>query len=199
MIIAVDFDGTCVKHAYPKIGADIGAGPVLHDLHEQGHQLILWTMRSGDLLADAVRWFSERKISLWGVNQNPEQLSWTGSPKAFATLYIDDAAFGCPLKKDSPDERPYVDWTAVQVALIAQGVLNILKYGTHAHGIPTPKPEYKVSIESLSINTFDRTYIMPIPKVIQCDECQRVLNGNEVYCFKCGKTFCRTCKQRHEV
>ncbi len=25
MIIAIDFDGTCVTHMYPKIGRDIGA------------------------------------------------------------------------------------------------------------------------------------------------------------------------------
>ena len=32
MIIALDFDGTCVKHAYPKIGEDIGAVPVLKEM-----------------------------------------------------------------------------------------------------------------------------------------------------------------------
>jgi len=45
MIIAIDFDGTCVTHAYPKIGKDIGAVPVLKQLVQYGHQLILWTMR----------------------------------------------------------------------------------------------------------------------------------------------------------
>lgn len=27
MIIAIDFDGTCVTHEFPKIGKDIGAAP----------------------------------------------------------------------------------------------------------------------------------------------------------------------------
>lgn len=31
-IIAVDFDGTVVTHAYPHIGNDIGAVPVLREL-----------------------------------------------------------------------------------------------------------------------------------------------------------------------
>lgn len=34
MIIGIDFDGTCVKHAFPKIGEEIGAAPVLKELVE---------------------------------------------------------------------------------------------------------------------------------------------------------------------
>lgn len=44
MYIAVDFDGTCVTHAYPQIGKEIGAAPVLRYL-AQKHMLILFTMR----------------------------------------------------------------------------------------------------------------------------------------------------------
>ena len=43
--IAIDFDGTCVTHEYPNVGRDIGAAPVLRKLVENGHKLILWTMR----------------------------------------------------------------------------------------------------------------------------------------------------------
>ena len=46
MVIAVDFDGTCVTHEFPKVGKDIGAVPVLKKLVEKGHQIILHTMRS---------------------------------------------------------------------------------------------------------------------------------------------------------
>ena len=45
MVIAVDFDGTCVTHAFPKIGEDIGAVPVLKRLVKAGHKIILYTMR----------------------------------------------------------------------------------------------------------------------------------------------------------
>lgn len=49
MIIAVDFDGTCVKHRYPMVGEDVdGAVSVLKELVRKGHKIILYTMRSGD-------------------------------------------------------------------------------------------------------------------------------------------------------
>lgn len=123
--IAVDFDGTCVTHEYPKVGRDIGAAPVLRELVKSGARLILWTMRSDDRpdgstpLSDAVRWFKENDIPLFGVNSNPEQHSWTGSPKAYAQIYIDDAALGCPLLPGLQDERPFVDWKAVRAMLVA--------------------------------------------------------------------------------
>ena len=47
MIVAVDFDGTCVKHKYPLMGEDIGAVPVLKALVAANHLLILYTMRTG--------------------------------------------------------------------------------------------------------------------------------------------------------
>ena len=52
MIIAVDFDGTCVSHDYPYIGKEIGAAPVLRELVAAGHDLILFTMRDGKLLKE---------------------------------------------------------------------------------------------------------------------------------------------------
>ena len=61
MILNIDFDGTVVTHAFPEIGDDIGAVPVLKALVENGHQLILFTMRSdnkdGNYLTQAVNWF----------------------------------------------------------------------------------------------------------------------------------------------
>lgn len=93
MIIAVDFDGTCVKHRYPMVGEDVdGAVSVLKELVRKGHKIILYTMRSGDTLDDAISWFIDNDIELWGINRNPEQYGWSSSPKVFANLYIDDAA-----------------------------------------------------------------------------------------------------------
>ena len=111
MYIAVDFDGTCVTHEYPRVGKDIGAVPVLKMFVQAGHKLILNTMRSGDELADAVQWFIDNDIPLYGVNENPTQKQWTASPKVYAHIYIDDAAFGCPLKMDrAVSNRPFVAW-----------------------------------------------------------------------------------------
>ena len=76
--IVLDFDGTCVKHAYPDVGKDIGAEPVLKRLVANGCNLILSTMRSRnsegvDTLQPALDWFSKRGIPLYGINENPTQ------------------------------------------------------------------------------------------------------------------------------
>jgi len=121
-IICVDFDGTCTTHDYPNIGKEIGAIPVLKLLIENGHKLILFTMRSGKELNDAVKWFSNNGIDLYGIQTNPTQKNWTSSPKAYGQLYIDDAALGCPLKHDkSFHYRPYVDWDYVEAILWGKG------------------------------------------------------------------------------
>lgn len=124
MYIAVDFDGTCVTHEYPKVGKDIGAVPVLKKLTDSGHHIILNTMRSGKELVDAVQWFADNDIPLYGANENPTQKEWTLSPKVYAHLYIDDAALGCPRKFDSTvSSRPFVDWTAVECYLIFNHII----------------------------------------------------------------------------
>lgn len=122
MIIAVDFDGTCVTHEYPKVGREIGATGVLKKLVARGHHLILFTMRSGKELEDAVNWFAERSIPLYGVNTNPGQKEWTQSPKAYAQLYIDDAALGCPLGFEN-GSRAFVAWGEVEYILERRGIL----------------------------------------------------------------------------
>lgn len=129
-IIAIDFDGTCVTHEYPNIGIDIGAQSVLKDLILNGHMLILFTMRSGKELKKAEKWFSENNIPLMGVQKNPTQKEWTASPKAFANLYIDDAALGCPLLySEDISTRPFVNWVAVRRMLETSGFLPITNRG----------------------------------------------------------------------
>jgi len=116
MEICIDFDGTCVKHEYPEIGEDIGASQYLKKLVGCGHKLILFTMRSGKELEDAVQWFEDNEIELYGINENPSQKKWTDSPKAYGQLYIDDAALGIPLIENKID-RPYVNWKKVNKML----------------------------------------------------------------------------------
>ena len=61
LIIAVDFDGTIVDDAYPKIGKTrIFAFETLNRLQQDGHRLILWTYRSGAKLQESVD-FLQRK------------------------------------------------------------------------------------------------------------------------------------------
>ena len=120
--IAVDFDGTCVTHEFPNEGKDIGAQRVLNRLIEAGHNLILYTMRSGATLETAVQWFLRNEIKLYGIQYNPSQASWTSSNKCYAQLYIDDAALGCPLIHPKSG-RAYVDWDEVERQLEMRGVL----------------------------------------------------------------------------
>lgn len=134
--IVVDFDGTCVTHDFPKVGKSIGAEKVLKRLTDNGHQLILFTMRSdrteakpvidptiqnvtGKFLTDAVNWFKDNNIPLYGIQTNPTQHTWTTSPKAYGQLIIDDASLGCPLKYDYRlSDRPFVNWDEVEKFLI---------------------------------------------------------------------------------
>lgn len=138
MIIAIDFDGTCVTHEFPKVGSDIGAAPILKALTNNGHKLILLTMRSneekayelpngntwyGNTLQDAIKWFNDYDIPLWGINENPEQHKWTSSPKVYADIYVDDAGLGIPLRCNE-NERPYVFWPEVANKLFELGLIN---------------------------------------------------------------------------
>lgn len=118
MVIAIDFDGTCVTHEYPYVGKDIGAIPVLKKLLERGHKLILHTMRGEDSIKPALDWFSKNEIILYGINYNPTQWKWTNSKKIYAQYYIDDAAIGVPLKYDAElSSRPFVDWEKLEEML----------------------------------------------------------------------------------
>lgn len=133
MDIAVDFDGTCVTHEFPKVGKTLPyAVETLTDLVDKGHHLILFTMRSdrtekgavdnpeiadvyGNFLQDAIDWFKKYNIPLYGIQKNPQQ-GWTTSPKAYAHLYIDDAALGCPLIYGMHN-KPYADWYMIRKML----------------------------------------------------------------------------------
>lgn len=120
--IAIDFDGTIVEHKYPKIGDPVPyAIDSIKKLKEMGHTLILYTMRGSehvwqgnirDDLQTAIDFCKFNGLKFDYYNENPNQLSWTNSPKVYADLYIDDAALGCPLI-ESPDGRDFVDWVKV--------------------------------------------------------------------------------------
>lgn len=125
MVVSVDFDGTVVTHDYPRVGKDVGAVPVLEQIRDAGHKIILFTMRGDNChLQDAVDWFEINNIPLYGINTNPTQSSWTTSPKCLADLQIDDAALGAPLKYDSElSKRPFIDWNIVEQMLKLNGVI----------------------------------------------------------------------------
>lgn len=99
MTIAIDFDGTIVEHKYPKIGDEIPfATDTLKMLIKDGHRLILWSVREGDLLQEAVDWCHARGVEFWAVNKDyPEEEKDKNnhfSRKLKADMFIDDRNFG---------------------------------------------------------------------------------------------------------
>ena len=75
MTIAVDFDDTIVEHRYPEIGPELPfAVDTLKMLIADKHKLILWSVREGQLLEDAVNWCRERGIEFYAINKDfPEE------------------------------------------------------------------------------------------------------------------------------
>ena len=100
MIIAVDFDGTIVEHKYPSIGREKPfAIETLRQLAADGHKLILWTVRHGETLDQALEWCAKRGLEFYAVNSNyPAGSLFAGSkdssPKIEADVFIDDHNIG---------------------------------------------------------------------------------------------------------
>ena len=95
-VIAVDFDGTLCKQAWPEIG-EANEALILHlkKRKTEGARLILWTNREGDLLEEAVEWCRERGLEFDTVNANlPEliELYKNDCRTINADIYIDDKA-----------------------------------------------------------------------------------------------------------
>lgn len=99
MIIAVDFDGTIVENKYPAIGEEMPfATDTLRMLINDRHQLILWTVREGKTLEDAINWCKERGVEFYAVNKDyPEEKKENNknySRKIKADIFIDDRNIG---------------------------------------------------------------------------------------------------------
>lgn len=98
MIIAVDFDGTIVEHRYPSIGKEIPfAIETLRKLAEDGHCIILWTVREGRYLEEAVEFCRSRGLEFYAVNRDyPEEVEHNDNftRKIKADLWIDDRNLG---------------------------------------------------------------------------------------------------------
>lgn len=98
LTIAVDFDGTIVTHEYPKIGKEI---PFAIDTLKRLQKypdilLILWTVREGAQLEEAVEFCRERGLEFYAVNKNyPEESKEYPEPRKLkADLFIDDRNLG---------------------------------------------------------------------------------------------------------
>lgn len=98
MIIAVDFDGTIVENKYPQIGREIPfAISTLKKLQFDGHMLILWTVREGKCLEEAIAFCRQHGIEFYAINRNyPEETdnSIIHYRKVNADFFIDDRNIG---------------------------------------------------------------------------------------------------------
>ena len=98
MVIAVDFDGTIVEHKYPAIGRELPfATETLRMLIRDRHKLILWSVREGRLLDEAVEWCrGTRRGVLRRERDYPEESREhdSFSRKLKADLFIDDRNIG---------------------------------------------------------------------------------------------------------
>lgn len=105
-IICVDFDGTIVEHAFPKIGKVLpGAIETLKELKNSGFKLILWTCREDEgyninkqYLKDAVVFCQENGLEFDAINEGIKEEEFRPlnglNRKPYASVYIDDRQFG---------------------------------------------------------------------------------------------------------
>lgn len=139
MTIAVDFDGTIVTDAYPSIGKERPfAIDTLKMLIRDRHKLILWTVREGKCLDDAVQWCHERGVDFYAVNKDyPEEEASKNnhfSRKLKVDLWIDDRNIG-----------GLPDWgTIYEIISQRKSWENIIRHQTDkiSEGLPKPKKKW---------------------------------------------------------
>ena len=125
MYLCIDFDGTMVDHTFPNVGAPVpNAVEWVKLFQTKGADIILLTVRCDSFerkhLQEAVSYMTGNDITLFGINDNPAQKDFSLSPKAWGHIYIDDAAFGCPLILPEGFGRPCVDWNKVGPAVLSK-------------------------------------------------------------------------------
>ena len=112
-VIAVDFDGTIVEHKHPAIGKEmLFAFATLKQLQIKGHKLILWTIRTGPLLDEAVEFCRKNGVEFYAVNKNyPEEIITENTPRKLnVDIFIDDRNVG-----------GFLGWSAIWQILHPEG------------------------------------------------------------------------------
>jgi len=93
-IVAIDFDGTIVENAFPKIGKLVeDANNVIARLYQNGCYIIIWTCRKDKYEEDMVNFLQKNNIPFHAVNENAPGIDFTGR-KIFANYYVDDRNVG---------------------------------------------------------------------------------------------------------
>jgi hypothetical protein len=121
-VIACDFDGTIVEHAFPRIGPVIGrAVEILNAFqNDYGCKLILWTCRCGEQLVDALQFCKTQDLHFNTVNSN---MFWTpgyGIPKIVASVYIDDRGIWGDGLKDEHGNLTADTWDLIENHIVME-------------------------------------------------------------------------------
>lgn len=120
MIVYLDFDGTLVEFAYPRIGiSNLRWKPVLRSLIDADYEIVVNTARIHD-----DQYGSMEAAMLWLQKEFPGISKHTSrkihppkwNPIKGQDLYIDDIAENIPLMTDSR-KRPLVHWGNVRLDL----------------------------------------------------------------------------------
>lgn len=94
MVYSVDFDGTICEDRWPDIGSpNMQLIEHLKNLRSAGNELILNTMREGDLLQAAIDWCYSYGLYFDAINDNLPRMKakYNNNPrKIFADVYVDD-------------------------------------------------------------------------------------------------------------
>lgn len=112
--ISIDYDDTIVYQDFPNAGTiKPNAVKVINRLHEEGHQIMIWTCRVGERFDIAMNYLKEQGIKFHIANVNhPDIIAKFGEDtrKMFADIYIDDKQLG-----GIPD-----DWDVIYELIIKQ-------------------------------------------------------------------------------
>lgn len=145
MKIYLDFDGTVVEHAYPRIGRpNFGCVEIIRRLQDAGHEIVLNTYRAdcgNGSLENAINylnnsmWFNvqpehrddERFHPLPITEHTPAKIhppKWDWELiKFWKEMYIDDQAPGIPLKPQVMTvPGNMVDWDKLNIEFEANGI-----------------------------------------------------------------------------
>ena len=130
MIIYLDFDGTVVEHAFPKIGREVPhAMRVIKRLSEAGHDIVLNTMRvecgeGNTYLKKAMDYINKHyKIEVEVKHWTPGKIHPVWEPDNKVAIFIDDIATDIPLIPAVFDGDNMVDWLRVEQILMENKIL----------------------------------------------------------------------------
>lgn len=131
LTIAVDFDGTLVENRYPEIGKPIlFAFETLKKLQQEGHQIILWTYRSGVKLQEAVDFCEKKGVKFYAVNKSYPEEVFDGqmSRKILADIFIDDRNInGLPPWGEMYHTLVSTDYAKTKLPKKKKGLLKLFK------------------------------------------------------------------------